>query len=74
MEIDERFEIRDGVEECTTPKSDEYRIPAPAVCPPPPRKKSVVGKMREPPKKGYFQSPDLDLLLSMPPRRRQAWV
>ncbi|KDP35651.1 hypothetical protein JCGZ_09089 [Jatropha curcas] len=68
MEMDyERSEMMK--EECTTPRC---RIPVSSVCPPPPRKKSGIGKKRDPPKNGYFQPPDLDALLSMPLRRREA--
>ncbi|KAJ6865090.1 cyclin-dependent protein kinase inhibitor SMR4-like [Populus alba x Populus x berolinensis] len=52
-------------EECTTPKSMGCQIPTAIVCPPPPKKKSVVGKKRDPPKDGYFQTPELDALLSI---------
>ncbi|XP_078446839.1 cyclin-dependent kinase inhibitor [Wolffia australiana] len=54
-----------------TPRRIECRIPATFACPPPPRKKSPVffGKRREPPKNGYFQPPDLEMLFSLFPRR-----
>ncbi|EEF30832.1 cyclin-dependent protein kinase inhibitor SMR4 [Ricinus communis] len=73
MNIEERFrDSNGGGEECRTPRSRECRIPLVFVCPPPPRKKSATGTKRDPPKNGYFQPPDLDLLLSVPPRK--AWV
>lgn len=51
-------------EGCTTPKR---RIPAAVVCPPPPpRKKPMTGNKRDPPKNGFFHSPDLDALFAMP--------
>ncbi|XP_050213829.1 cyclin-dependent protein kinase inhibitor SMR4 [Mercurialis annua] len=65
-----------GEDECTTPRSRECRIPVVFVCPPPPRKKAVAGAKRDPPLNGYFQPPDLDLILlcNMPSRRREAWA
>ncbi|KAF3449173.1 hypothetical protein FNV43_RR09901 [Rhamnella rubrinervis] len=57
-------------DECTTPKRRECRIPVMFVCPPPPKKKTVCGTKRDPPKDGYFQPPDLDALFVMPPRRQ----
>ncbi|XVE76384.1 hypothetical protein DITRI_Ditri12bG0168300 [Diplodiscus trichospermus] len=48
-------------EECTTPK---HRIPEVFQCPQPPRKKPPGGAKRQPPKNGYFQPPDLDVLFS----------
>ncbi|KAI3435354.1 uncharacterized protein J3R85_006293 [Psidium guajava] len=57
-------------EGCATPKHEEYRIPPPSVCPPPPKKKKPTGrKMRDAPKNGYFQPPDLDALFSVAPKR-----
>ncbi|KAE8099367.1 hypothetical protein FH972_017356 [Carpinus fangiana] len=60
MEVDERSE--DG---CTTPKRSDSQIPATSVCPPPPKKKAVSGRIRDPPKNGYFQPPDLDALFTV---------
>ncbi|PON38594.1 cyclin-dependent kinase inhibitor [Parasponia andersonii] len=54
-------------EDCTTPKRRECRIPQASVCPPPPKKKSVSGTKRQPPKNGYFQPPDLDSLFAAHP-------
>ncbi|XP_059643511.1 cyclin-dependent protein kinase inhibitor SMR4 [Cornus florida] len=67
MEIVGGFEMTE--EECLTPKHEECRIPAASVCPPPPRKKKSERRMKpEPPKKGYFQPPDLETLFAMGPR------
>lgn len=58
-------------EGCVTPKRGEFQIPVTSVPPPPPRKKRYAcrGK-KKPPKTGYFQPPDLELLFAMPPRRQ----
>ncbi|CAN8257376.1 unnamed protein product [Cochlearia groenlandica] len=56
-------------EGCTTPRSIKYRIPVATVCPPPPRKKSMAVKKRDPPLNGYFQPPDLETLFFQQPRR-----
>ncbi|KAL1201987.1 Cyclin-dependent protein kinase inhibitor SMR5 [Cardamine amara subsp. amara] len=52
---------------CTTPTRDECRIPADPPCPPPVRRKRSqhFRKRKDPPKKGYFQPPDLDLFFSV---------
>ncbi|MQM20984.1 hypothetical protein Taro_054013 [Colocasia esculenta] len=53
-----------------TPKRVECRIPAVFPCPPPPRKKpAAFAKRREPPKNGYFQPPDLEVLFALAPLR-----
>ncbi|KAL5973366.1 Cyclin-dependent protein kinase inhibitor smr4 [Asimina triloba] len=57
---------------CVTPKHGVYLIPKELVCPPPPRKKAAVGRRRDPPKNGYFQPPDLELLFALAPRQREA--
>ncbi|XP_043702410.1 cyclin-dependent protein kinase inhibitor SMR4 [Telopea speciosissima] len=54
---------------CQTPKRGDCWIPAASVCPPPPKKKPVYRRNRDPPKNGYFNPPDLELLFSMAPRR-----
>ncbi|EYU41739.1 hypothetical protein ABFS82_10G030600 [Erythranthe guttata] len=47
---------------CTTPKNQEYQIQVGMACPPPPRKKKIDRRTkRDPPKNGYFQSPELDI-------------
>ncbi|EOA21900.1 hypothetical protein CARUB_v10002381mg [Capsella rubella] len=68
MEVAERTTemVEDG---CTTPRSSMYRIPVASVCPPPPRKKSMVLRKRDPPRNGYFQPPDLEALFYAQPRR-----
>ncbi|OVA17830.1 hypothetical protein BVC80_1835g222 [Macleaya cordata] len=71
---EEGFERID--EGCRTPNHDECQIRTNLVCPPPPPKKKKpinCGKKRDPPKNGYFQPPDLELLFVMSPRR-EAWA
>ncbi|CAN8311520.1 unnamed protein product [Cochlearia groenlandica] len=49
---------------CTTPTRDECRIPPHPPYPPPVRRKRSLhfgGVIRQPPKNGYFQPPDLDV-------------
>ncbi|CAL9130032.1 unnamed protein product, partial [Musa textilis] len=51
-----------------TPKRAECRIPTAIRCPPPPKKKSpamALGKRRAPPKNGYFNPPDLEVLFAL---------
>ncbi|KAJ8459870.1 hypothetical protein OPV22_032796 [Ensete ventricosum] len=55
-----------------TPKRAECRIPTAIRCPPPPKKKSPAmapGKRRAPPKNGYFNPPDLEVLFALSQRR-----
>lgn len=50
---------------CATPK--HCQTPTKLVCPPPPKKKKYTGevmKKRDPPKHGYFSSPELDCFLA----------
>lgn len=66
------MEMEGGVEMvpdgCVTPKHGLYRVPAVFACPPPPKKKPAIGK-RDPPKDGYFQPPDLELIFALASRR-----
>ncbi|PIN04757.1 hypothetical protein CDL12_22702 [Handroanthus impetiginosus] len=57
---------------CATPKNEEYQIPAALVCPPPPKKKNNRRTKRDPPKNGYFQSPELDMFLGNAAQGREA--
>ncbi|KAI3474106.1 hypothetical protein Pfo_028894 [Paulownia fortunei] len=59
---------------CTTPKNPEYQIPVALVCPPPPSKQNKRRTKREPPKNGYFQSPELDAFFGNAGQGRQAWA
>ncbi|KAF5189956.1 Cyclin-dependent protein kinase inhibitor smr4 [Thalictrum thalictroides] len=61
----------DMIEEgCRTPRHNECQISTKLVCPPPPKKKKFVyGKKSDPPKMGYFQPPDLELVFSLTPSR-----
>ncbi|CAI0449559.1 unnamed protein product [Linum tenue] len=65
-------------EDCLTPKSREFRIPAVQPCPPPPKKKReqhvAGGKKRDPPKNGYFHHPDIDALFRLKPQRGGAYA
>ena len=66
--------VEDG---CRTPRHSECQIPADLACPPAPKKKKVgcVMKQRDPPKNGYFQPPDLEVLFTIAPRREAfAWT
>ncbi|KZV27629.1 hypothetical protein F511_24688 [Dorcoceras hygrometricum] len=63
------MEVEQG---CTTPKC---RIPAALVCPPPPRKKKNERPTKpQPPKNGYFQSPELEKFFGSAAPRREAWA
>lgn len=50
----------------STPKRRQYRIPEPSLPPPPPKKKPyfVGEKKPEPPKDGYFNSPDIEVFFA----------
>ncbi|KAK8581566.1 hypothetical protein V6N12_071784 [Hibiscus sabdariffa] len=58
----------------STPTRRECRIPSVEECPPPPppkKKPFTFGKKRPlPPKNGYFQPPDLEMVFSMGTRRQ----
>lgn len=60
--------------ECSTPKDEEYKIPAALVCPPPPRKKKERREKREPPQNEYFQSPELEALFAGAAQSRRSWT
>lgn len=64
----ERFMAADA-DGCATPKHSSCEAPAKLVCPPPPKKKKysdeVIMKKRDPPKNGYFNSPELDLFFAI---------
>ncbi|KAK9291185.1 hypothetical protein L1049_009373 [Liquidambar formosana] len=72
-----RMEVEDGYElfeeGCMTPKNQECQIPAALECPPAPVKKRVSEKKRDPPKKGYFQPPELESIFAMTSGRK-AWA
>ncbi|XAR66269.1 hypothetical protein NMG60_11012440 [Bertholletia excelsa] len=67
MEVDDRFMVAE--EGCRTPRRDNCQIPAVMACPPAPRKKPAFFRQQNPPKEGYFQPPDLEVLFAIPPRR-----
>lgn len=69
----------DQHEGCRTPRRGASSIQATAACPPAPRKKRVYAVKRDPPTKGYFQPPDLEVLFNfkVPSAMRReacAWV
>lgn len=62
-------------EGCTTPRRQENQFPVMLLPPEPPKKRRYEyrGK-KQPPKRGFFNPPDLELLFVMPTRRDQACV
>ena len=54
--------VTEEAEGCATPKHEGYRIAL--VCPPPPKKKPEIRRQRQPPKEGYFRSPEIDLFFA----------
>ncbi|KAK3409160.1 hypothetical protein EUGRSUZ_J01238 [Eucalyptus grandis] len=58
-------------DQCRTPRHRGCQIPVDMACPPPaPRKKAAYeGRRRDPPKNGFFQPPDLELLFAVVPQR-----
>ncbi|KAE8666703.1 ATP-dependent zinc metalloprotease FTSH 10 [Hibiscus syriacus] len=65
--------IQEEQDRGSTPTRRECRIPAVKVCPPPPPRKkpfTFAKKSVEPPKNGYFQPPDLEMVFSMGSRRQ----
>ncbi|KAI3439601.1 uncharacterized protein J3R85_004601 [Psidium guajava] len=69
MEIEELL-FGEG-DQCRTPRHRGCQIPVDTACPPPaPRKKAArEGRRRDPPKNGFFQHPDLELLFAIVPQR-----
>lgn len=65
------YELVEIDEGCNTPRHDKYKIMVNSKCPPPtPRKKRIYVKQQSsPPKEGYFQPPDLEILFAIVPRR-----
>ncbi|KAK9069136.1 hypothetical protein SSX86_013252 [Deinandra increscens subsp. villosa] len=69
-EYDGELKMKPAEEGCATPRHDGCRIPpVPAVCPPPPKKKRWSaycsgGRGREPPKNGYFRSPEIEIFFA----------
>ncbi|GAU31137.1 hypothetical protein TSUD_212440 [Trifolium subterraneum] len=63
-----KLDIEEG---CRTPKHSGCRIPV-MVCPPAPKKKPGVNstKKRVPPKNGYFEHPDLELIFRVVPSQQ----
>ncbi|CAN6695862.1 unnamed protein product [Malus baccata var. baccata] len=75
MEVEAEVDYEKG---CCTPKRSEFRIPEAVAPPPAPKKKAFwVGKKNkkppQPPKNGYFNPPDLELLFAVTPVQ-QAWA
>ncbi|CAB4282419.1 unnamed protein product [Prunus armeniaca] len=66
------MEIREENDGCCTPKRCEFRIPESVAPPPAPKKKAYwAGKKKpQPPKNGYFNPPELELLFAVTPTRQ----
>ncbi|CAN0926568.1 Cyclin-dependent protein kinase inhibitor SMR4 [Linum grandiflorum] len=63
--IKETSEVAEQEEqECTTPRSSEFRIPAVMQCPPPPKKKRPFFEVIK--RDDYFRSLDIDALFLNP--------
>ncbi|MED6225554.1 hypothetical protein PIB30_094722 [Stylosanthes scabra] len=69
--VSRRMAKEDVEEGCRTPRHKASRIPALKACPPAPKKKPAAAWhskwLRIPPKSGYFNSPDLELIFRMLP-------
>ncbi|AES99379.1 hypothetical protein MtrunA17_Chr5g0435431 [Medicago truncatula] len=65
-----KLKIEEG---CRTPKHSGCRIPPSTMCPSAPKKKPVVysSKKNVPPKDGYFNHPDLELIFRVLPIRER---
>jgi len=64
-----KLKIEEG---CRTPKHSGCRIPPATMCPSAPKKKRVVYSTKKvPPKNGYFQPPDLELIFRVLPIREK---
>ncbi|GLT43841.1 hypothetical protein SLA2020_177710 [Shorea laevis] len=65
--MEETYDCDEG---CRTPRHAAFRIPVVPPCPPAPMKKREPAYVRrDPPKNGFFQPPDLEVLFALVPRR-----